>query len=138
VDEVTHGKLHRIPYMWMGPGVSQALLTKPQKNGSAAQVLWGTYGRCDNLFFFRKERQGALANTTSPTVTFRGNDIDALLFLLFKRFSAVFQTKFFGKFFFRNFNFFKKKNDKNIPVSHTLAVIRVSKLKNENTSKMHM
>jgi hypothetical protein len=134
---VTCAKLHRSPYRWIAPGVSQAFLTKPQKNGSAAQVLRGTNGRYDNLFFLRKKRWGALANTKSLALKFRGNDIDALLLLFFKRFSAVSQTKFFG-IFFEIFKFVKKKYNKNTPVSHTLAVIRVYKLKNENTSKMHM
>jgi hypothetical protein len=105
---VTCAKLHRSPYRWIAPGVSQAFLTKPQKNGSAAQVLRGTNGRYDNLFFLRKKRWGALANTKSLALKFRGNDIDALLLLFFKRFSAVSQTKFFG-IFFEIFKFVKKK-----------------------------
>ena len=134
---MTCAKLHRIPYRWIAPGVSQAFLTKPQKNGSAAQVLRGTNGRYDNLFFLRKKRWGALANTKSLATKFIGNGIDALLFLFFERFSAVSRTKFSGNFF-RNFKILKNEYDKNTPVSHTLAVIRVYKLKNENTSKMHM
>ena len=74
-DEVTCPKIHRIPYRWIAPGVSQAFLTKPQKNGSTAQVLRGTNGRYDNLFFLRKKRWGALANTKSLATKFRGNDI---------------------------------------------------------------
>ena len=121
---MTCDQLHCIPYRWIAPGVSQAFLTKPQKNGSAARVLRGTNGRYDNLFFLRKKRWGALANTKSPALKFRGNDIDALLLLLFKRFSAVSQTNFFG-ICFRNFEFSKKQiYDENTPVSHTLAVIR--------------
>ena len=101
-DEVTCDQLHCIPYRWIAPGVSQAFLTKPLKNGSAAQVLWGVYGSCDNLFFSGKKRWGALANTKSPATRFIGNGIDALLLLFFERFSAVSQTKF-SEFYFRNF-----------------------------------
>ena len=75
-------------------------------------------------FFLRKKRWGALANTKSLALKFRGNDIDTLLLLLFKRFSAVSQTKN-SRNFFRNFQFKKKKYDQNTPVSDTLAVIRV-------------
>ena len=57
-DEVTCDQLHCIPYRWIAPGVSQAFLTKPLKNGSAAQVLWGVYGSCDNLFFSGKKGGG--------------------------------------------------------------------------------
>ena len=57
------------------------------------------------FFFLRKKRWGALANTKSPALKFRGNDIDALLLLLFKRFSAVPRTNFFRNCF-RNFNYF--------------------------------
>jgi hypothetical protein len=122
---VTCAKIHRIPYRWIAPGVSQAFLTKPQKNGSAARVLRGTNGRYDNLFFPRKQRWGALANTKSLALKFRGNDIDTLLLLLFKRFSAVSQTKIFRNFFPKFSNLKKKKYDQNTPVSDTLAVIRV-------------
>jgi hypothetical protein len=125
---VTCDQLHCIPYRRIAPGVSQAFLTKPQKNGSAAQVLWGVYGSCDNLFLSRKKRWGALANTKSLATKFIGNGIDALLFLFFERFSAVSRTKFSGNFF-RNFKILKNKYDKNTPVSQTLAVIRVYKLK---------
>jgi hypothetical protein len=53
--------------------------------------------------------------------------IDALLLLLFKRFSAASQTKYN---FFGIFDFFqKKKYDKNTPVSPILVVIRVNKFK---------
>jgi hypothetical protein len=99
---VTCDQLHCIPYRWIAPGVSQAFLTKPLKNGSAAQVLWGVYGSCDNLFFSGKKRWGALANTKSPATRFIGNGIDALLLLFFERCSAVSQTKF-SEFYFRNF-----------------------------------
>ena len=104
---MTCDQLHCIPYRRIAPGVSQAFLTKPLKNGSAAQVLWGVYGRYDNLFFFRKERWGALANTKSLATRFIGNGIDALLLLFFERFSAVSQTKF-SEFYFRNFQIFKQ------------------------------
>jgi hypothetical protein len=125
--------------MWIGPGVPQAFLTKPLENGFAARKLWGTNGRCDNLFFFfRKDRQGALANAKSLALKFRGNGIDALLLLLFKRFSAVSQTKLFRNLFSKFLIVFFLSMIKNTPVSHTLAVIRVYKLKNENRSKMHM
>ena len=117
-------KLHRIPYRWIAPGVSQAFLTKSQKNGSAARVIRGVYGRYDNLLFSRRKRHGALANTKSPALKFRGNAIDALLILLFKPYSAVSHTEFFSENIFRNFRILKKY-DKNTPVSHTLAVIRV-------------
>ena len=76
---------------------------KTAENGSAAQVLRGTNGRYDNLFFFKKKRWGALANIKSPALKFRGNDIDALLLLLFEHFSAVSQTNFFRKIFFSKF-----------------------------------
>ena len=102
---------------------------------STAQVIRGVYGRYD--FFLRRRRQGALANTKSHQTKFRDNGVGALLLLFFKRFSAVSQTKFFG-IFFEIFKLVKKKYNKNTTVSHTLAVIRVYKLKNENTSKMHM
>ena len=49
-------------------------------------------------FFIEKKRWGALANTKSPALKFRGNDIGVLLFLLFKRFSAVSQMNFFRIF----------------------------------------
>ena len=32
-DEVTCDKIHRIPYRWIAPGVSEAFFTKPQKIG---------------------------------------------------------------------------------------------------------
>ena len=107
-DAFTCAKLHHIPYRWIAPGVSQAFLTKPQKNGSAARVIRGVYGWYDNLLFSRRKRHGALANTKSLALKFRGNDIGALLFLLSKRFSAVSQTKFCSNFF-SNFSIFKKK-----------------------------
>ena len=105
----------------IAPGVPEAFLTKPQKNGSAARVIRGVYGRYDNLLFSRRKRHGALANTKSLALKFRGKDIDALLFLLLKRFSAVSQTKF------EIFQIFEilKKVDKNTPVSPILVVIRV-------------
>ena len=46
------------------------------ENGSTARPLRGAYGRHDNLFFLRKERHGALANTRSLAEKCRGNDID--------------------------------------------------------------
>ena len=96
---------------------------------SAAQVIRGVYGRYDNLFFLRRRRQGALANTKSHQTKFRDNGVGALLLLFFERFSAVSQTKFFG-IFFEIFKFKKKSMiKKNTPVFHTLAVIRVNKLK---------
>jgi hypothetical protein len=49
-------------------------------------------------FFPKRKRHGALANTMSPALKFRGNDIGVLLFLLFKRFSAVSQMNFFRIF----------------------------------------
>jgi hypothetical protein len=75
----------------------------------------------------RKKRWGALANTKSPALKFRGNDIDALLLQFFKRFSAVPRTNFpeFFSNFLKKKKLKKKKDDKNTPVSHTLAVIRV-------------
>jgi hypothetical protein len=62
-----------------------------------------------------RERHGALANTKSPATRFKGNDISALLLLLFKRFSAVSQTKFVFGFFFRNFRISLKKSMIKIP-----------------------
>ena len=79
---------------------------KTAENGSAAQVLRGTNGRYDN--FFLRKKWGALANTKSPALKFRGNGIDALLLLLFKRFSAVSQTKIFRIVFFEILKIFKK------------------------------
>ena len=126
---MTPDKLHYIPYRRIAPGVSQAFLKKSLKNVSAAQVIRGVYGRYDNLFFLRRRRQGALANTKSHQTKFGDNGVGALLLLFFKRFSAVSQTKFFRNFFFEIFEFCflfnKKKYDKNTLVSHTLAVIRV-------------
>ena len=107
-DEVTCNQLHCIPYRRIAPGVSQAFLTKPLKNGSAAQVLWGVYGSCDNLFFSGEKRWGALANTKSHQTKFRDNGVGALLLLFFKRFSAVPQTKF-SEFFSEIFKLKKKK-----------------------------
>jgi hypothetical protein len=72
---VTCAKLHHIPYRWIVLGVSHAFLTKPQKNGSTARVLWGTNGRCDNLFFLRNERRGALSNIKSLALKFRSNGV---------------------------------------------------------------
>ena len=53
-------------------------------------------------------------------------DLDALLLLLFKRFSAVSQTKYI--YFSEILEFFLKKYDKNTPISPILVVIRVYKL----------
>jgi hypothetical protein len=52
-------------------------------------------------------------------------DIDVLLLLLFKRFSAVSQTKYI----YFSYIFFFLKYDKNTPVSSKLVAIRVYKLK---------
>ena len=120
---MTCDKLHRIPYRWIAPGVSQAFLTKPLKNGSAAQVLWGVYGSCDNLFFSGKKRWGALANTKSLATRFIGNGIDALLLLFFERFSAVSQTKF-SEFYFRNF---KKKLNRGKLLKHKSILLQCTK-----------
>jgi hypothetical protein len=72
---VTCAKLHRIPHMWIAPGVPQAFLTKPQKMGQQREYFGEPMEGVITSFFLRKKRWGALANTKSPALKFRSNGV---------------------------------------------------------------
>jgi hypothetical protein len=72
-DVLTCAKLHRIPYRWIAPGVSQAFLTETAENGLAARVIRESMDDMMRHFFFTRERQGALASTKSLALKFRGH-----------------------------------------------------------------